>query len=257
MYGELFDLSGKTGLVTGASRGLGRAMAAACAEMGADVVISARSVDTLEKAAESIKKNGGGAVHTITADMSSDDDIHELVAKSIEALGGNIDFAVLNAGIIRRAPTHEHDLEDFDEVMQVNVHAVFLLVKLVSRVMIENGSGGSIVITDSILSRNGAVNVPGYAASKGAVNTLARASANDLGAYGIRVNTIAPGFCETDMTGALRENDERRETLTSRMALGRWGRPEDLAGAAIYLVSDASSYVTGTTLYVDGGFLSM
>ena len=123
--------------------------------------------------------------------------------------------------------------------------------------MIEREHGGSIVFTDSVVSRHGSRNVPGYAASKGAVNMLTRSMANDLGPYGIRVNGIGPGFCDTDMTDGIRKDETRYNALKDRMALGRWGRPEDFAGIAVYLASDASSYVTGTTVYVDGGFLGM
>ncbi len=132
-----------------------------------------------------------------------------------------------------------------------------MLSQLAARVMIDRGHGGSIVITDSVVSAHGSANVPGYVSSKGALNSLIRALANDWGPYDIRVNGIAPGFCETDMTEGIRNNPDRYNYLTGRMALKRWGAPGDFAGAAVYFASEASSYVTGTTLYIDGGFLSM
>lgn len=255
MIKEKFDLSGSCGIVTGASRGIGRAMAEGLAEMGADLVISARDTGALGRVAEDLSRFGGKVI-SIPADMTQDGDIEQLVDKSLELLG-DIRFVFCNAGIIRRGVSYEHDTQDFDDVLRVNVHAPFLLAKLCASVMIEREHGGSIVFTDSVVSRHGSRNVPGYAASKGAVNMLTRSMANDLGPYGIRVNGIGPGFCETDMTHGIQTDEVRYNALKDRMALGRWGRPEDFAGIAVYLASEASSYVTGTTVYVDGGFLGM
>ena len=255
MIRERFSLEGKRGIITGASRGIGRGMADGLAEMGADLVIAARDMALLEIAAGELKKHGGRIV-PVSVDVGDDDGVRAMVDRSCIELGG-IDFVFCNAGVIRRGVAHEHTVEDFDDVFRVNVHSVFLLAREAARVMIEQGNGGSIVITDSILSIYGSVNVPGYAASKGAVHQLVRALANDWGPYKIRVNSIGPGFCETDMTEGIRADKERYESLTARMALGRWGRPGDFAGAAVFFASDASSYITGTTLYIDGGFLSM
>ncbi len=255
MVKEQFDLSGRRGIVTGASRGLGAGMAAGLAEMGADLVIAARSQEDLEHTAERLRGFGGTVIPCI-ADMADDTQIEQLVDCAVTELGG-IDFVFANAGIIRRAPAHEHTLEDFDAVMRVNVHAVFHLAAAAARVMIAAGTKGSIVLTDSVVSRYGSRNVSAYAASKGAVNALTRALANDWGRYGIRVNGIAPGFSETDMTTEVREDSGRRKALDDRMALGRWGRPEDFAGIAVFLAGDASAYVTGGTFVVDGGFLGM
>ena len=255
MIRERFSLEGKRGIITGASRGIGRGMADGLAEMGADLVIAARDMALLEIAAGELKKHGGRVV-PVSVDVGDDDGIIKLVDRACTDLGG-IDFVFCNAGVIRRGVAHEHTVEDFDDVFRVNVHSVFLLAREAARIMIEQGNGGSIVITDSILSIYGSMNVPGYAASKGAVHQLVRALANDWGPYKIRVNSIGPGFCETDMTQGIRTDTERYESLTARMALGRWGRPGDFAGAAVFFASDASSYITGTTLYIDGGFLSM
>ena len=255
MLKEQFDLNGKRGIVTGASRGLGRGMAAGLAEMGADIVISARSLDALDDAAHDLRKFGGTVV-PVTADMAVDDDVGHLVETTLAELGG-IDFVFANAGTISRAPAHEHSLEAFDAVTRVNLRGTFNLVSGAARTMIDQGNGGSIVLTDSVATWHGSKMVPGYVASKGGINSLTRALANDWGQYGIRVNGIAPGFCETDMTEGLRENAARAGYLSSRMALERWGRPEDFAGIAVYLASDASAYVTGATFVVDGGFLGM
>jgi len=255
MIREKFSLSGKAGIVTGASRGLGRGMAGGLADMGADLVIAARGVDQLEKTAASLRVYGG-SVLPVATDVGDDDELARLVDTACKELG-DIDFVVCNAGIIRRGPSHEHAVDDFDDVYLVNVRSVFQLARLAANVMIERGHGGSIILVDSVVSRHGSRAVPGYVASKGAVNALIRALANDWGQYGIRVNGIGPGFCETDMTEGIRSDPDRFGRLSERMALGRWGRPEDMAGAAVYLASDASAYVTGTTIYVDGGFLGM
>jgi len=255
MLRERFSLKNKRGIITGASRGIGRGMAEGLAEMGADLVIASRDMERLEQVAEELR-GYGGTIIPVKTDVSLDHDIEHLVLTTIDRLG-DIDFVFCNAGIIRRGKAHDHPLDDFDEVIRVNVHSVFLLCQLAARVMIDRGHDGSIVITDSVVSAHGSRAVPGYVASKGALNALIRALANDWGQYGIRVNGIAPGFSETDMTEGIRSDPERYRYLTSRMVLGRWGKPEDFAGAAVYLASDASSYVTGTTLYIDGGFLGM
>ncbi len=252
---ERFSLNGKRGIITGASRGIGRGMAEGLAEMGADLVIAAREITRLQTVASELSAYGGRVV-PVSVDVGYDDGVRALVDRTCTDLGG-IDFVFCNAGVIRRGIAHEHLIEDFDEVFRVNVHSVFLLAREAARIMIEQGKGGSIVITDSVLSIYGSLNVPGYAASKGAVHQLVRALANDWGPYNIRVNGIGPGFSETDMTKGIRADKERYESLTARMALGRWGRPGDLAGAAVFFASDASSYITGTTLYLDVGFLSM
>ncbi len=255
MIKEKFSLKGKRGIITGASRGLGKGMAEGLAEMGADLAIAARDMEKLKKTAEELSAFGGKII-PVQTDVGVDDEIKKLVDITCEELGG-IDFVFCNAAIIKRAVSHEHSIEDFDEIFRINVHSVFLLAQLAARVMIEQGKGGSIVVTDSVVSVHGSHNIPGYSSSKGAIHVLIRTLANDWGIYKIRVNSIGPGFSETDMTDGVRSNPERFKYISSRMALKRWGRPEDFAGAAVYFASDASSYVTGTTLYVDGGFLSM
>ncbi len=255
MIREKFDLTDKCGFITGASRGLGAGMAAGLAEMGADIVLAARDERALSSIAESISGYGGRIMCRGT-DVSDDASASGLVDFTLDRFD-RIDFVFLNAGIVRRGESHLHALDDFDEVYRVNVRSVFLLAKLAAAAMIDRGGGGSIVITDSVVSRHGSLSVPGYTASKGAVNAMIRTLANDWGKYGIRVNGVGPGFCDTDMTAGVREKPERYEYLSGRMALGRWGKPEDFAGIAAFLASDASSYITGTTIYVDGGFLGM
>lgn len=255
MLKEKLSLAGKRGIITGASRGLGRAMAEGLAEMGADLVIIARDQMKLEEAAGELSRHGGRIV-PFAADVAEDDQVHAAVDAAVRELGG-IDFAFANAGIIRRGPAESLSVEDFDEVFRVNVHACFVLSQLAAREMIRQGTGGSIVITDSVVSHSGGRNIAAYASSKGAVRMLVKSMANDLGGYGIRVNAIGPGYFETDMTRTLREDTGRFEALRSRTALGRWGRPEDLSGIAVFLAGEASAYLTGQTIYVDGGFTSM
>jgi 2-dehydro-3-deoxy-D-gluconate 5-dehydrogenase len=255
MLKEKFSLTGKRGILTGASRGLGRAMAEGLAEMGADLVIVARGKALLDEAASALSHYGGRII-PIVSDVGKDAGIENLVGKAIAGLGG-IDFAFCNAGMIYREPSERHSLKDFDEVLRINVHSVFKLAQLCAQAMIRQGTGGSIIMTDSVVSQTGGRNIPAYAASKGAVRMLVKSMANDLGQYNIRVNAIGPGYFKTDMTRELQDNPERYNALLKRMALGRWGVPEDLAGIAVFLAGDASAYLTGQTIYVDGGFLSM
>lgn len=255
MLREKLSLAGKRGIITGASRGLGRAMAEGLAEMGAGLVIVARDRRRLEETAADLSRYGGKII-PFPADVADDAQVRAAVETAIAGLGG-LDFAFANAGIIRRGPAESFSVEDFDAVIRVNVHSCFVLAQLAAQRMIAQGTGGSIVMTDSVVSQTGGRNISAYAASKGAVRMLVKAMANDLGQYNIRVNAIGPGYFETDMTEALREDSARYNALRSRMALGRWGRPEDLAGVGAFLASGASAYVTGQTIYVDGGFTSM
>lgn len=255
MIKENFSLTGKRGIITGASRGLGRAMAEGLAEMGADLVIVARTGDRLHEAAACLSAYGGKII-PFAVNVGIDANIEALIAKAVAELGG-IDFVFCNAGVIRRGPSEIHSLVDFDEVFRINVRSVFYLAQKAACEMIKQGTGGSIVLTDSVVSQTGGRNIPAYAASKGAVRMLVKSMANDLGQYNIRVNAIGPGYFKTGLTQELRNNPERYNALLNRMALGRWGVPEDLAGIAVFLASDASSYLTGQTIYVDGGFLSM
>ncbi len=250
-----FSLHGKKGIVTGASRGLGLGMAAGLVEAGASIVIAARNGERLEENARSLAADGSSVI-PCQVDVAVDNDLDRLVDLTLASFG-SIDFLFCNAGIVYRDSSEIHSVDKFDQVMRVNVRSVFLLAQKCASVMIEQGRGGSIVLTESVVTEHGSRAVPGYSASKGALHSLMHTLANDWGKYGIRVNGIAPGFCDTDMTEGVKNAPERYDYLTSRMALGRWGTPDDFAGPAVFLASDASSYVTGTTLFVDGGFLSM
>jgi 2-deoxy-D-gluconate 3-dehydrogenase len=249
---DQFKLDGKIAIVTGASRGLGQSMAVGLAEAGADVALVHRS-DSAETQ-ERIEALGRRCV-TVRADLGDRDSVPTIVAETVARLGG-IDILVNNAGIIRRAPLTEFTEKDWDEVMDVNVRALFFLSQAVARVMIEGGRGGKIVNVASMLSFQGGILVPSYTASKSAVLGLTRLLANELAPHGINVNAIAPGYMVTENTRALREDPIRSKAILERIPAGRWGAPEDLQGAAVFLASDASRYMHGYAIAVDGGWLA-
>lgn len=249
-----FRLDGKTAIVTGASRGLGKAMAEALAEVGANVVLAARTADALEAVAEGIREQGGQAL-ALPTDVTVEDDLDRLIEATLSEFG-RIDILVNNHGTTFRAPAHEYPIEEWDRVMAVNIRSVFQLTTRVARVMIEAGRGGKIISIASLLSEIGVPFVPPYAASKGAIRSLTKAWAVEWARYGINVNAIGPGYIRTEMTEPLVHDEERNRTIMDRVAIKRWGRPADLAGAVVYLASPASDYVTGQVLYVDGGWLA-
>jgi 2-deoxy-D-gluconate 3-dehydrogenase len=236
---DAFRLDGRTALVTGANRGIGQGFAAALQEAGADVVLLGRTRPT-------------GGARFIECDLATaaPSEIAEAVA-SLDRL----DILVNNAGIIRRAPSAEATAWDWDEVMTVNLDAVFHLCQAAGRRMLAAG-GGRIVNVASMLSFQGGLGVASYTASKHAVAGLTKALANEWAAHGVNVNAIAPGYIETDNTAPLRADPARFASITDRIPAGRWGTPEDLAGALVFLSSDASRYVHGTILPVDGGWLA-
>jgi 2-dehydro-3-deoxy-D-gluconate 5-dehydrogenase len=248
---ELFRLDGKVALVTGAAAGIGAAIAEGLAEQGADVAChgNTRPADATA-AAIKIKNRSAAALSGDLADRATP---ARLIGQVLERYG-RIDILVNNAGIIRRAPAADHRDEDWDAVLSVNLTSVFSLCKLAGRHLLEQGSG-KIVNIASLLSFQGGVNVPGYAAAKGGVAQLTRALANEWAGRGVNVNAIAPGYIETENTLALRQNTERFRQISERIPAGRWGTPRDLAGAAIYLCSRASDYVHGHVLTVDGGWM--
>jgi 2-deoxy-D-gluconate 3-dehydrogenase len=176
---------------------------------------------------------------------------------SVLAEFGRIDFLFNNAGIIHRAPLEDFPPDEWEEMLRVNLTGPFLLSQGVARHMIEKGIKGSIVNTSSLIAVFGGVTVPGYAATKGGLTQLTKSMCNDLAKHGIRVNAIGPGWVKTEMTQALRNNPERFQAISSRIPLGRWADPEDLAGLAVFLVSDASAYITGQVIFIDGGYLAM
>ncbi|MFD2114417.1 2-dehydro-3-deoxy-D-gluconate 5-dehydrogenase KduD [Paenibacillus yanchengensis] len=248
---NLFDLSGKTAIVTGAGRGLGAAIAIGLAEAGADIALVTNSTPA-DETAEQIAKLGRKSI-TITADLGNTDNLPSVIEQTLSSLG-RIDVLVNNAGIIRRTPAAEHSYADWQAVLDVNLHAVFVLSQLAGQHMISQGSGKIINIA-SMLSFQGGINVPGYTASKHAVAGLTKAMANEWASKGLQVNAIAPGYMSTDNTEALRNDAVRSKQILERIPAGRWGESEDLVGPAIFLASTASDYMNGHILAVDGGWL--
>ena len=244
MSAELFSLRGRGALVTGAARGLGEAMARALAEAGAHVAV----VDREPAPAAAIARQADLAA--LTPDAAA-----EIVAWARGELG-DLSVLVNNAGMIRRAPAAEAAAADWDAVIALNLTAPFLLSQAFARPLLADGGRGSIVNVVSMNSFHGGLHVPAYTASKHGLLGLTRALANEWTGHGIRVNGIAPGWMETELTRALREDPERYDALLARMPSGRWGTPSDLAGAVVYLAADASAYVSGTFLAVDGGYLA-
>lgn len=253
MSTPLFRLDGKVALVTGASRGLGAALALALAEAGADVVLHASTAPPEATAAE-VRTRTGRRAHVVAADLADPGAAARTFAAAVEAAGA-IDIVVNNAGTIRRQPAAEHSDEAWDEVIAVNLSSVFRLCRAAGQHMLAGGRGGKIVNIASLLALQGGITVPGYAAAKGGVMQLTKALANEWAAHGINVNAIAPGYMETDNTTALRADRGRFDAISARIPAGRWGRPEDLAGAVVFLASGAADYVHGHMLVVDGGWM--
>lgn len=246
-----FDLTGRRALVTGANTGIGRAIAVALAEAGADVALAGRSEPAETLAV--IGATGRRALH-IRADLSSTAPLAEVVKRTVAELGG-LDILVNNAGIIRRDDLLDFTESDWDAVLDTNLKSLFFLSQAAARHMAEQGRG-KIVNIASLLSFQGGIRVPSYAAAKSGVAGVTRAMANELAPRGLQVNAIAPGYIATDNTAALRADETRNRQILERIPVGRWGRPEDIAGAAVFLASPASDYVTGQILAVDGGWLA-
>ena len=252
---QMFDLTGKTALVTGAKRGIGRGMAEALAAAGADIIGVSATMDA----------DGGDLGKSVTAmgrnfaayqcDFSNRDAVRSF-AEQVLSDHPQIDILVNNAGTIKRAPAAEHPDELWDEVIEVNLNAQFILTRAIGNSMIQRGSG-KVIFTASLLTFQGGINVPGYAASKGGIGQLTMAFANEWASKGVNVNAIAPGYIATDNTEALRNDAARYNAILERIPAGRWGTPEDFAGLAVFLSSPASDYITGTAIPVDGGFSVM
>jgi 2-deoxy-D-gluconate 3-dehydrogenase len=249
---ESFQLNGKNALVTGSRRGLGAAIAVALAEAGANVGCHGR--DSSPGATCDAISLMGRKTFYFSGDLADPKSCIELFEKTIAEFG-SIDILVNNAGAIRRAPAAEYPMEFWDELIAVHLTAVFRLSQLAGQHMLKRGLGGKIVNIASVLSFQGGVFVPAYAAAKGGVAQLTRALANEWAPHGINVNAIAPGYMATDNTTALRSDAARSRQLLERIPAGRWGEPKDIAGAALYLCSSASGYVHGHVLAVDGGWL--
>jgi 2-deoxy-D-gluconate 3-dehydrogenase len=254
MISEKFSLKGRSGIVTGGGTGLGKGITTALVQAGAEVAIVGRRLEVLENTAKELSQQNGKVI-PIQADVSNLSNIKKIVDHSLEVFG-RIDFLFNNAGTIRRAPSEEHSEEDWDIVLQTNLKAPFFLTQAVARTMIARKIKGKIINTSSLISVIGGKNIPSYAASKGGISQITKSMANDWAKYGIRVNAIAPGYFITDVTQPLVQDKVRYADITARIPLGRWGKPEDLGGVAVFLASDASDYLTGQTIFVDGGWLS-
>lgn len=250
---KAFDLTAKTALVTGCKRGIGRGMAEALAQAGADIIgVSA----TLEPTGSDIEKSVTAMGRSFTGYQCdfSDRDAVLAFAAALEEQNIVPDILVNNAGTIKRHPAAEHPTDWWDEVIEVNLSAQFLLSREVGRGMVARGSG-KIIFTASLLTFQGGITVPGYAASKGGIGQLTKALANEWAGKGVNVNAIAPGYIATDNTQALRDDAARYNAILERIPQGRWGTPDDFAGPAIFLASAASDYVNGEILTVDGGWM--
>jgi 2-dehydro-3-deoxy-D-gluconate 5-dehydrogenase len=249
---DSFKLTGKNALVTGSSRGMGAAIAVALAEAGANIALHAsQSVP-----AEVVRRIADTGVRhvALTADLTHPDQASELIEQAIAALG-SIDILINNAGITRRAPAVDYSVTDWDDVIATNLTSVFRLCQCAARPMLDRGSG-KIVNIASLLSFQGGITVPAYAAAKGGVAQLTKALANEWAARGVQVNAIAPGYMATDLTQALQSDATRSRQILERIPAGRWGSPQDVAGAAVFLASPASDYISGHILAVDGGWLA-
>ena len=246
-----FDLTGKTALVTGCKRGIGLAMAIGLAEAGADIIGVSASLIKGDSEVERQIMTLGKKFEAFQADFNDRNSLYEFIAK---IKNHKIDILVNNAGNIMRAPAAEHSDEYWDQVINVNLNAQFILTREIGKKMIEQGKG-KIIFTASLLTFQGGINVPGYAASKGAIGSLIKAFANEWSGKGVQVNGIAPGYVSTDNTEALRNDANRSTSILSRIPAGRWGEPQDFKGPVVFLASPASDYVTGEILVVDGGWM--
>jgi 2-dehydro-3-deoxy-D-gluconate 5-dehydrogenase len=250
---DLFKLTGKTALVTGGNKGIGMAMSVALAEAGADIIVVSNSIEITGSEIETHVKALGRSFKAYQSDFSNRDSLKDFI-KKVTAENKKIDILVNNAGMILRDPAAEHSDEYWDKVISVNLDAQFILAREIGKRMIEQESG-KIIFTASLLSFQGGINVPGYAASKGAIASLIKAFANEWASKGINVNGIAPGYIATDNTEALRNDPERSKAILTRIPANRWGEPSDFKGVTVFLASEASSYMNGHIVVVDGGWM--
>jgi len=249
----LFSLAGKVALVTGCKRGIGKAMALALAEAGADIIGVSASLERSGSQVEREVQALGRQFRAYQCDVSNRQALMAFIDQVRQDVPV-IDILVNNAGTILRKPAAEHPDEYWDTVLETNLSAPFILTREIGRDMLTRGSG-KVIFTASLLTFQGGINVPGYAASKGAIGSLVKAFANEWAGSGVNVNAIAPGYIDTDNTEALRNDPVRSQAILSRIPAGRWGTPDDFKGATIYLASAASDYVHGTILTVDGGWM--
>ena len=250
---NLFDLKGKVAIVTGCKRGIGKEMAIGLAEAGADIIGVSASLELAGSAIEKAVKALGRNFKAYQADFSDRESLYDFI-KAVLRDYPKVDILVNNAGTILRDPAAEHSDEYWDEVLEVNLSSQFILSREIGRTMLKAGSG-KIIFTASLLSFQGGINVPSYAASKGGIARLTMALANEWAGKGINVNAIAPGYISTDNTTALREDKERSTSILGRIPAGRWGDAKDFKGPVVFLASEASNYVHGTILTVDGGWM--
>ena len=250
----LFDLSGKTALVTGASSGIGRALAQGLAAAGAAVVVAARRRENLERVVEAVQSSGAWAL-AVCADLAQSADRRKLIEQSLAWRGG-IDVLVNCAGINRRAPAVDLSVDDWQAVLELDLTVPFLLSQGIGRAMIERARGGSIINIASLCCQATRPRIAAYTAAKGGLAQLTKSLAVEWAQYNIRVNAIAPGYIRTEMTQVLIEDKEFHDWIISRTPAGRWGEPEDLVGTAVLLACEAGAFITGQTIYVDGGLLA-
>jgi len=250
---QQFALEGKTALVTGCSRGIGKAMAVALAEAGADIIGVSSSIKRQGSQTEKEIVDLGKQFFAFQCDFSNRKDVYRFIDE-LKKQHPQIDILVNNAGTFFRAPVADHPDEEWDRVMEVNLNAQFILAREIGKSMIEKGRG-KIIFTASLLTFQGGITVPGYAASKGALGQLTMALANEWANKGINVNAIAPGYIRSDMTDAIQKDPVRSQSILSRIPQGRWGTPEDFKGPVVFLASSASDYMNGSILTVDGGWM--
>lgn len=250
---DQFKLDGKLALVTGCKRGIGKAMAVGLAEAGADIIGVSATLALSGSEVETAVKALGRSFTAYQCDFSNRQALYDFI-KEVKTRHGSIDILVNNAGSILRAPAIEHPDEYWDKIVEINQNAQFILSRELAKGMLEKGYG-KIIFTASLLTFQGGITVPGYAASKGAIGQLTMALSNEWVGQGINVNAIAPGYIATDNTAALRANPERNTAILGRIPAGRWGTPEDFKGAVVFLASAASDYMSGSILLVDGGWM--
>jgi len=250
---DLFDLKGKIALVTGCNKGIGRSMALGLAEAGADVIGVSGSLELRGSPVEKEIQALGRTFRAYQADLTDRTSLYAFIGK-VKEDHPRIDILVNNAGMILRQPAASHSDEYWDKVLSINLDAAFILAREFGRDMLTRRSG-KVIFTCSLLTFQGGINVPGYAASKGALGSLVKALANEWASQGVNVNGIAPGYISTDNTEALRNDPVRSKSILDRIPAGRWGNPEDFKGPTVFLASSAADYIHGTILTVDGGWM--
>lgn len=251
--GNIFSLKNKKALVTGCSKGIGLTIAKSLAEYGADIIGVSRSMLSVGSEVENVVKSANRKFYPYACDLNDRSSVYGFLNR-VTIDHPKIDILINNAGTIRRNAIADHSDEFWDEVIQTNLSSQFIITREIGKTMLYHGSG-KIIFIASLLSFQGGILVPGYAASKGGIQSLIKSFANEWASKGININGIAPGYIATDNTEALRNDPERSTSILSRIPAGRWGKPEDLTGAAIFLSSSASDYVNGSIITVDGGWM--